>query len=127
MFTFLYIFSKPALKFNSRKSNNTFSWVSVSLLMSRYKRRDVTLLRIVVDSREEFEISLGRCVMNKANKFCGEEQKNNFSEELQRKLADCVPLNIYALAKGQFLSESDSTKPASAANAIFRATINLGD
>ena len=65
--------------------------------------------------------------MNKTNKFCGEEQNNSFSEELQRKLADCVPLNIYALAKGQFRSESDSTKPTSAANAIFRATINLGD
>ena len=65
--------------------------------------------------------------MNKTTKLCGEEQKNYFSEELQRKLADCVPLNIYALAKGHFLSESDSTKPASTANAIFRATINLGD
>ena len=49
--------------------------------------------------------------MNKEYKFRSEHQKNDFSDELERKFADCVPVNIYELAKGQRRSQSDGATP----------------
>jgi hypothetical protein len=49
--------------------------------------------------------------MNKENKFRSEHQRNDFSDELERKFADCVPVNIYELAKGQHRSQSDGAMP----------------
>jgi hypothetical protein len=46
--------------------------------------------------------------MNKENKFRSEHQRNDFSEELERKFTDGVPVNIYELAKGQHPLQSDS-------------------
>ena len=42
--------------------------------------------------------------MNSENEFRNEHQRNDFSVELERKFADCVPVNIYELAKGQHRS-----------------------
>lgn len=49
--------------------------------------------------------------MNKENKFRSEHQRNDFSDELERKFADCMPVNIYELAKGQHRSHSDGATP----------------
>lgn len=49
--------------------------------------------------------------MNKENKFRSEHQRNDFSDELERKFADCVPVNIYELAKGQHRSQSGDAMP----------------
>lgn len=46
--------------------------------------------------------------MNKENKFRSEHQRNDLSDELERKFADCVPVNIYKLAKGQHHSQRAS-------------------
>lgn len=56
--------------------------------------------------------------MNKENKFRSEHQRNDFSDELERKLADCVPVNIYELAKGQHRSQSDGEMPETPSGVI---------
>jgi hypothetical protein len=56
--------------------------------------------------------------MNKENKFRSEHQRNDFSDELERKFADCVPVNIYELAKGQHRSQSDGVMPDSPSGVI---------
>lgn len=56
--------------------------------------------------------------MNKENKFRSEHQRNDFSDELERKFADCVPVNIYELAKGQHRSQSDGLMPDSPSGVI---------
>lgn len=65
--------------------------------------------------------------MSKENKFRSEEQKKDFSDELERKFADCVPVNIYEMAKGQYRSRNDSTESTNMPSVIYRATINLND
>jgi hypothetical protein len=56
--------------------------------------------------------------MNKENMFRSEHQRNDFSDELERKFADCVPVNIYELAKGQHRSQSDGLMPDSPSGVI---------
>ena len=56
--------------------------------------------------------------MNKENKFRSEHQRNDFSDELERKFADCMPVNIYELAKGQHRSQSDGEMPETPSGVI---------
>lgn len=56
--------------------------------------------------------------MNKENRFRSEHQRNDSSDELERKFADCVPINIYELAKGQHRSQSSAAMPETPSGVI---------
>jgi hypothetical protein len=63
--------------------------------------------------------------MNSENELRNEHQRNDFSVELERKFADCVPVDIYELAKSQHRSHGGAVISANSPNVIYRATIKL--